>query len=123
MSPPDAGPGANYVFYIRELATYYVLAVVLMEQLCTQIGPVLPISEARIAWISLLVVTANVSFTCLLATTIGFPVPFTIQVSTPCQIVSQSVLLGFHWRHHLRANPAFYSTLPERPSSSCASPS
>jgi hypothetical protein len=106
LTTPDAGPEANYVFYIREFVTCFVIVSALLQQLCTQIGPALPISGAQIVLMSLLAVPMDISFTYLLASTIGFPVPFTIQMATPCHIFVQFLLLGFYWRDKLRSNPA-----------------
>lgn len=106
LSPPSAGLDRNHLFYVREFITYYVVCVCLLQQFCEQVGPALPMSSARLASIALCLVTANVGFTYLLASQIGFPVPFTMQTSSPSYLVIETLALGIHWRGHVRANPA-----------------
>jgi hypothetical protein len=104
LDPPNPEAGRNLKFYAREHMTYYAFTVCLLQQLSTQVGPSLPISAAQIVWIALCVVTANVGFSYLAATVVGFPVPFTMQLSGVTYFILKASALGYLWRTQLRAN-------------------
>lgn len=105
LSPPHTGLEHNGSFYVRAFATYYLFCVLLLQQFCMQVGPALPLSRTRLAGIALVVAVVNISFTYLLASSIGFPVPFTMQVCVPTHLLLETLALFVSWRRQLRANP------------------
>jgi hypothetical protein len=105
LDPPSPEAGCNLKFYARELMVYYSFSVCMLQQLSTQVGPELHLSTTQIAGIALCIVTTNVGISYLTATVVGFPVPFTMQLSGVPYFILKALALGSVWRRQLSANP------------------
>lgn len=105
LNPPSAGLEHNRSFYVREFMTYFTFCVILLQQFCVQVGPALPMSALRLIATAVWAAAVNVAFTYVLASAVGFPLPFTMQLSAPVHLMLESVALIISWRAHVREKP------------------
>jgi len=106
LNPPIDGLAANRSFFAREFATFCVIIGCLAHQVCAVAGPALPISSRRLLGISLCIGAVGTITTYALASTIGFPIPFTAQVCAPIHLGMMTMGLFHAWRPYLRADPS-----------------
>lgn len=104
LSPPYLGLLHDYILLPRATATCFIITLCLLQQLCTQVGPILPISTARLVALAAIIALANASIVMIFSLTVGFPVPFTFQSATPTEWILQVGGLWLSWRHLARAN-------------------
>jgi hypothetical protein len=104
LNPPYEGLERNYAFFGRMFLTFLVFCTLLTQQASARL-PALPLSARNYfciaVGITIIIVPVNVS----LATRIGFPVPFTIQLSTPTHFALMSMVLAVIWRYRLGKTP------------------
>jgi hypothetical protein len=105
LNPPSAGLEHNRIFFAREWMTYTTFTVVLLQQFCTQVGQALPMTALQLVGVACVTSTLNVAFNFLLASFVGFPLPFTIQFSGLVHLVLECTALLISWRAYVRANP------------------
>lgn len=105
LNPPSAGLELNRIFFAREWMTFTTFTVVLLQQFCTQVGQALPMTPLRLVGIACGTSALNVAFNYLLASFVGFPLPFTIQFSGLLHLVLECAALLISWRAYIRANP------------------
>lgn len=106
LDPPSPEVGRNLKFYARELMIFYSFSACMLQQLSTQVGPKLSLSAIQIAGIALSIVTVNVGISYLTASVVGFPVPFTMQLSGTSYFILKALILRFVWRRQLSASPS-----------------
>lgn len=112
LRPPSAGLDGNRSFYVREFVTYCVLGACLLQQVSTEAGPAFPLSKTRAVAIAMILAAVSTSLTYLLALTIGFPVPFTMQMCAPSHLLLQTLALIIARRAQLLANPSAIRDVP-----------
>lgn len=104
LANPREGLRANRGFYARMFHTYLAIAASLQQQFCAQVGPALPISTATQAALALVITAVAMTAAYLLALAIGFPLPFTMQVTGPCYLLAEVFALGVLWRRFICAD-------------------
>lgn len=111
LNPPYAGLEQNRLFFLRELITYFVFCSLLLQQFCAQVGPVLPMTPRRLLLITLPLTVVDTAIAYGIASAVGFPVPFTLQLSATIHLTLETVVLGVLWGGYLRANPKAFTDL------------
>lgn len=106
LNPPSAGLEQNKGFYLREFVTFATFCIMLLQQFCSQVGPALPMPASTMIATAFITAGLNTGANYLVASAIGFPIPFTITVSASVHLLVQATALALLWYNHVRANPA-----------------
>jgi len=104
LNPPYKGLAQNHAFFGRMFLTFLVFSSLLMQQASARL-PALPLSFRQCVSIAVFIAISIVTVNFSLATRIGFPVPFTIQLSTPTHLTLMSMILAMTWRYRLGEIP------------------
>lgn len=82
LNPPEAGTNANVVFWLRSilvLGTFTLSFAIQLKEVLAR----LPMSWRRLYFITAIITTGGLAYSYSLSVVIGFPVPFTMQMTAP----------------------------------------
>lgn len=94
VDAPELGVVKNNVFILRAAATFFLMIYCLLRQMSTHVGPSLKISACQLLIVSTIMAVVNAAAVIPLGLIIGFPVPFTLQITAPIEWVMMLIMVA-----------------------------
>lgn len=112
LEAPERGLAHSHMFWVRTLISCWFSLLALLIQ-CHGFVPALPVTTAHILGVAAIGALGTIAYGVALTHSIGFPVPFMINLTAPCSILVIGIASALYLRKHLQETPASRAKLKQ----------